>query len=91
MTGCPNGCARPYMAELALVGSGPEHYQLWLGGSQNLQHLAKPFIQKLALCDLEKTIEPLLISWRNGKENLTLGEHVRALGDQVVLSLLNEK
>ena len=32
-TGCPNGCARPYMAELALVGSGPATYQLWLGGS----------------------------------------------------------
>lgn len=27
VTGCPNGCARPYMAELALVGDGPEMYQ----------------------------------------------------------------
>ena len=27
-TGCPNGCARPYMAELALVGSGPNMYQI---------------------------------------------------------------
>jgi sulfite reductase (ferredoxin) len=33
MTGCPNGCARPYMAEIGLVGSGGEQYQLWLGGS----------------------------------------------------------
>ena len=32
-TGCPNGCARPYMAEIAFVGSGPNAYQLWLGGS----------------------------------------------------------
>ena len=31
-TGCPNGCARPYMAEMALVGSGPNMYQVWLGG-----------------------------------------------------------
>ena len=29
MTGCPNGCTRPYMAELALVGSGQNKYQLW--------------------------------------------------------------
>ena len=28
MTGCPNGCARPYMAELALVGDGPDMYQV---------------------------------------------------------------
>jgi sulfite reductase (ferredoxin) len=33
MTGCPNGCARPYMAELGFVGSAPESYQVWLGGS----------------------------------------------------------
>ncbi|MBK1720414.1 assimilatory sulfite reductase (NADPH) hemoprotein subunit [Thiocystis violacea] len=32
MTGCPNGCARPYLAELALVGKGPGHYNLMLGG-----------------------------------------------------------
>lgn len=28
MTGCPNGCARPYMAELAFVGDGPDSYQV---------------------------------------------------------------
>merc|ERR1719453_2129762 len=32
-TGCPNGCARPYMAEIAFVGSGPSMYEIWLGGS----------------------------------------------------------
>jgi sulfite reductase (NADPH) hemoprotein beta-component len=32
ITGCPNGCARPYLAELALVGKGPGRYNLMLGG-----------------------------------------------------------
>ena len=54
MTGCPNGCTRPYMAELALVGSGQNKYQLWLGGSKNLQRLAKPYLQRMKLDDLEK-------------------------------------
>lgn len=31
MTGCPNGCARPYMAELGFVGESPDVYQVWLG------------------------------------------------------------
>ncbi|MFQ6004916.1 MAG: sulfite reductase, partial [Woeseia sp.] len=31
MTGCPNGCARPYIAEIGLVGKGPGHYNLYLG------------------------------------------------------------
>lgn len=30
MTGCPNGCARPYMSELAFVGDGPDSYQVCL-------------------------------------------------------------
>ena len=32
MTGCPNGCARPYLAEIALVGKAPGRYSLFLGG-----------------------------------------------------------
>jgi sulfite reductase (NADPH) hemoprotein beta-component len=34
MTGCPNGCARPYMAEVAFVGKSPNKYQLYLGGNE---------------------------------------------------------
>ena len=33
MTGCPNGCARPYLAEIGLVGKGPGRYNLYLGGA----------------------------------------------------------
>lgn len=32
MTGCPNGCARPYMAEIGFVGDGPNSYQVGSGG-----------------------------------------------------------
>jgi sulfite reductase (NADPH) hemoprotein beta-component len=34
MTGCPNGCARPYLAEIALVGKAPGQYSLFLGGDR---------------------------------------------------------
>lgn len=34
MTGCPNGCARPYMAEIGLVGKAPDKYQIYLGGNE---------------------------------------------------------
>ena len=33
MTGCPNGCARPYLAEIGLVGRSPGLYNLYLGGA----------------------------------------------------------
>ena len=41
MTGCPNGCARPYLAEIAMVGRGPGTYNLYLGGSFNGERLNK--------------------------------------------------
>lgn len=34
MTGCPNGCARPYVAEIGLIGTGPDRYNLQLGGDR---------------------------------------------------------
>ena len=88
MTGCPNGCARPYMAELALVGSGVNQYQLWLGGSANLQTLARPFLQKMPLEELESTIEPLLLSWKDAGGRRGFGEHISKLGDATVQEML---
>lgn len=34
MTGCPNGCSRPYVAEIGFVGTSYGHYNLYLGGDQ---------------------------------------------------------
>jgi sulfite reductase (ferredoxin) len=60
MTGCPNGCARPYMAELAFVGDGPNSYQLWLGGSPVLTRTAFPYVAKVKDPDMETALEPVL-------------------------------
>ena len=40
ITGCPNGCARPYVAEIALVGKAPGRYNLMLGGNRVGDRLA---------------------------------------------------
>ena len=68
MTGCPNGCARPYMAELGFVGSAPESYQLWLGGSPNQTRLAKPYMQKMKIQDLELTLEPMFAFFKKDRQ-----------------------
>ena len=41
ITGCPNGCARPYLAEIALVGKALGQYSLFLGGDSNGTRLNK--------------------------------------------------
>lgn len=68
MTGCPNGCARPYMAELGLVGSAPEAYQVWLGGSPDQTRLARPYLERMADAAMETTLEPLFVFFRDGRK-----------------------
>jgi len=88
MTGCPNGCARPYMAEIGLVGSGVDEYQLWLGGTPGLTQLARPFLQRLPLEKLEATLEPLFCAWRDQGGTTSFGAFVGKLGDARVAELL---
>ena len=90
MTGCPNGCTRPYMAELALVGSGQNKYQLWLGGSKNLQRLAKPYLQRMELDDLEKTIQPLLEFWKKSSSEIDFGDFINNQKESFITNLLSE-
>lgn len=81
ITGCPNGCARPYMAELGLVGDGPNSYQIWLGGTPNQSTLAQTFMNKVKIHDLEKVLEPLFYSWRRKRHaKESFGEFTNRVG-----------
>ncbi|WP_072619731.1 sulfite reductase, ferredoxin dependent [Spirulina major] len=81
MTGCPNGCARPYMAELGFVGSGPEAYQIWLGGSPNQTTLARPYAEKVPDRDLETCLEPLFVCFREQRQGAeSFGEFCDRIG-----------
>ncbi|MCB1444519.1 MAG: NADPH-dependent assimilatory sulfite reductase hemoprotein subunit [Rhizobiaceae bacterium] len=48
MTGCPNGCARPYIAEIGLTGRAPGKYNLYLGGGFAGQRLNKMVLENVA-------------------------------------------
>ncbi|BCX12642.1 MAG: sulfite reductase subunit beta [Thermosynechococcus sp.] len=68
MTGCPNGCARPYLAELGFVGIVPGAYQIWLGGSPDQTRLAEVYIERLPIAELETALEPLLVFYRDRRQ-----------------------
>lgn len=71
MTGCPNGCARPYNAEIGLVGRASSVYNLYLGGSSignRLNILYKEMLhEKEILEELEKLIALYVGERRNGE------------------------
>ncbi|KAE8657821.1 hypothetical protein F3Y22_tig00116980pilonHSYRG00019 [Hibiscus syriacus] len=91
ITGCPNGCARPYMAELGLVGDGPNSYQIWLGGTPNQTQLASSFMDKIKIQDLEKVFEPLFYNWKR-KRHLkeSFGDFTNRIGFEKLQELVNK-
>jgi sulfite reductase (ferredoxin) len=85
MTGCPNGCARPYMAELAFVGDGPKSYQVWLGGSPQLTRTAYPFMAKMNVDDLEITLEPILAMFITDRQQFEyFGDFCHRIGPEAI-------
>lgn len=87
MTGCPNGCARPYLAEFALVGTGPNMYQVWLGAAPNQTRLAKVFLEKMNLDDLEAVFEPVFTYFKKERKP---GESFGDFCDRVGLDAIHQ-
>ena len=63
MTGCPNGCARPYLAEIGLVGTGPGAYNLYLGGAFDGTRLSKLHRKQIGHDEIVATLRPLFASY----------------------------
>ena len=82
MTGCPNGCARPYMAEVALVGKSPNKYQLYLGGNEGSTRLNRLYKDSVKGEDLIPELRTLLGRF---KAERNPGERFGDFCDRVVL------
>jgi sulfite reductase (NADPH) hemoprotein beta-component len=63
MTGCPNGCARPYLAEIGLVGTGPGTYNLYLGGAFDGTRLNKLYRRNLTHDGIIQALTPLFVAY----------------------------
>src|SRR5262249_19248392 len=68
MTGCPNGCARPYMAEVAFVGKGPNRYQIYLGGNEASTRLNRLYKDSVKGEELLVELRDLLGRYRGQRE-----------------------
>ncbi|GAB5373124.1 hypothetical protein AAMO2058_001723300 [Amorphochlora amoebiformis] len=87
MTGCPNGCGRPYMAELALVGSGPDTYQMWLGGTEKLDAVGYAYKDRVKAQDLESELEPIFALYKmRRKPGEAFGNFCRRAGKAQILN-----
>jgi sulfite reductase (ferredoxin) len=67
MTGCPNGCARPYTAEIGLVGRGKTSYDVHLGGEPVGTRLNGVFAENVPRGELIGVLHPVLVEYRDDR------------------------
>jgi sulfite reductase (ferredoxin) len=88
MTGCPNGCARPYTPDIGLVGKARGKYTLYLGGSPLGQRLGFVYADMVPQDSIAPLLSPLLGAFktqRAGKESF--GDFCQRLGKEQLAAL----
>ena len=78
MTGCPNGCARPALAEIAFIGKAPGKYNMYLGGGFAGDRLNKLYKENIDEAEILESLRPILLQYAQER---TVGER---FGDFVV-------
>lgn len=78
ISGCPNGCSRPYLGEIALVGKAPGRYNLMLGADHRGERLNTLYRENIDEVAIFAALDPLLANYAAGRE---AGEH---FGDFIV-------
>lgn len=78
MTGCPNGCARPMLAEIAFIGKAPGKYNMYLGGGFAGNRLNKLYKENIGEAEILESLKPILTHYAKERRE---GEH---FGDFVI-------
>lgn len=82
ITGCPNGCARPYLAEIGLVGRAPNKYALFLGAAYDGTRLNRLVAPSVTIDDAVEILKPIIFRYAAEREE---GERFGDFCDRAVL------
>jgi sulfite reductase (ferredoxin) len=63
MTGCPNGCARPFLGEIGIVGVSADRYALYLGGNAASTRLNRLYREGVRAAEIADVLTPLFARW----------------------------
>jgi sulfite reductase (ferredoxin) len=87
MTGCPNGCARPYNCDIGLVGKTKDKYTIFLGGRLLGDRLNYIYKDLVPTNEVVRTLVPVLRHFKNARQNgETFGEFCHRVGKDVLLA-----
>jgi sulfite reductase (ferredoxin) len=84
MTGCPNGCARPYTAEIGIVGRTKSTYDVYVGGSTSGDRMATRLRADVALDDVPALLQPLFEQWSSSGRTESFGDWSDHMGTEAL-------
>jgi len=91
ITGCPNGCARPYAGDIGLVGRMPGHFALYVGGDFEGTRLNWRLLDRVPENDIPETLAPLFAEFaRARKSSEGFGDFLYRLGQERVTALVSK-
>lgn len=77
MSGCPNGCSRPALAEIGLIGKAPGKYNLYIGGSFKGERLSKLYKESIGEQEILEALKPIFDDYAKAKnDNERFGDFV---------------
>jgi sulfite reductase (ferredoxin) len=90
MTGCPNGCARPYQSDIGIVGRSGSKYTLYVGGRTLGDRLNEELKDLVPLDQIVPTLRPLLELYRERRRgNEGFGDFCHRVGVQRLRELVH--
>lgn len=92
ITGCPNGCARPYAGDIGVVGRAPGLYTIFVGGDFEGTRLSFQLADKVKQAAIAATLEPVFAAWAvQRRPGECFGDFCARLGQDAVRGLLDAK
>jgi sulfite reductase (ferredoxin) len=91
MTGCPNGCARPYNSDIGLVGKTKDKYTIFLGGRVYGDRLNFLYKDLVATSEVVSTLVPVLRYFKDSRQpGESFGDFCHRLGKDALLTATTE-
>ena len=73
IAGCPNGCSRPYVGDIGIVGRAPKMYKVFIGGDFESTRLNKEIFDKVPENDVHIALKPMFELFKDKRESLNEG------------------
>lgn len=89
MTGCPNGCSRPYTAEIGIVGRTKTNYDVYVGGAVGGERMAERLRADVPYADIPSLLAPVFAGFAvDGHGGESFGDYCARVGTEQLITVL---